>query len=157
MQPSLQSALPVEKCSSLGCASVAANEFVPASPGWEERVVSAMSSAQPTRASAIAEAPAWMHQLDSRQPSTDTRGGASSLERMDTGALKDVFGPGSGSAQESPARAAQQAQTISAALVAEMEVQNSRWRSLPCTTPPAARARRSDRMLSSPVNAQLTC
>ena len=41
--------------------------------------------------------------------------------------LKEVFGPGSssGNTQDSPARAAQQAQTISAALVAEMEV-NSR-------------------------------
>ena len=126
MQPSLEPALPVAKSTSLGSASVAANEFVPASPGWEERVVSAMNSAQPTRASAMAEAPAWMHQLDSRNPSTDVRH-TTSLERLDTGALKDVFGPGSGSTQESPARAAQQAQTISAALVAEMEVHNSRW------------------------------
>ncbi|CAL5227539.1 g10528 [Coccomyxa viridis] len=128
MQPSLEAALPVAKSTSLGSASVAASEFVPASPGWEERVVSAMNSAQPTRASAMSEAPAWMHQLDSRKPSTDVSNvrTVSSLERMDTGALKDVFGPGSGSTQESPARAAQQAQTISAALVAEMEVHNSR-------------------------------
>ena len=48
------------------------------------------------------------------------------LERMETGVLKEVFGPGSssGNTQDSPARAAQQAQTISAALVAEMEVNN---------------------------------
>ena len=127
MQPSLEAALPVAKSTSLGSASVAGNEFVPASPGWEERVVSAMNSAQPTRASAMSEAPAWMHQLDSsKPPSTDVRT-IPSLERLDTGALKDVFGPGSASTQESPARAAQQAQTISAALVAEMEVHNSRY------------------------------
>ncbi len=84
-----------------------------------------MNSAQPTRASAMSEAPAWMHQLDSGKPSTNVRT-VPSLERMDTGALKEVFGPGSGSTQESPARAAQQAQTISAALVAEMEIHNSR-------------------------------
>lgn len=126
MQPSLEeAALPVVKSTSLGSASVAGNEFVPASPGWEERVVSAMNSAQPTRASAMSEAPAWMHQLDSGKPSTNVRT-VPSLERMDTGALKEVFGPGSGSTQESPARAAQQAQTISAALVAEMEIHNSR-------------------------------
>lgn len=49
-----------------------------------------------------------------------------SLERMETGVLKEVFDPGSssGNTQDSPARAAQQAQTISAALVAEMEVNN---------------------------------
>lgn len=126
MQPSLEPALLVAKSTSLGAASVAGNEFVPASPGWEERVVSAMNSAQPVRASAISDAPAWVHQLDSRTPGTDVRA-VSSLERLDTGALKDIFGPGSGSTQESPARAAQQAQTISAALVAEMEVQNSRY------------------------------
>ena len=126
MQPSLEPALPVAKSTSLGTASVVGNEFVLASPGWEERVVSAMNSAQPTRASAMSEAPAWMHQLDSRKPSTDVRP-VSSLERLDTGALRDVFGPGSGSTQQSPARAAQQAQTISAALVAEIEVQNVRY------------------------------
>jgi len=132
MQPSLEPQLLVANSTSLGQSSVLASEFVPASAGWEERVVSAMNSAQPTRASAMSEAPQWMNQLNSNKPSMDltrepdSAHAPSSLERVETGVLKDVFGPGSGCTQNSPAKAAQQAQTISAALVAEMEIHNSR-------------------------------
>ena len=66
LQPHLDAQV-VVKSTSLGEASVGSAEFAPASPGWEERVVSAMNSAAPTRASALAEAPQWMQQLASRK------------------------------------------------------------------------------------------
>ena len=122
LQPAVEE-MPPAKPANVSPASVGPSEFAPASPGWEERVVSAMNSAQPTRASAMSEAPPWMFQNAHKAPSTDTVPEGSSLERMETGKLKDVFGNSPTKAgQESPAKAAQQAQTISAALVAEMQV-----------------------------------
>ena len=117
------------KAGSLGQLSVGPSELVPASAGWEHRVMSAMGTADPAPASAMLEAPPWMLHNVSDRTSTEHPNRSGSLDRMDTQELKGVFSTGSSRQEVSPARAARHAQTISAALVAEMEV-SGRYASL---------------------------
>ena len=84
--------------------------------------MAAMGTADPAPASAMLEALPWMMHNVSSRTSMEHPNNIGSLDRMDTQDLKGVFGTGSSRQELSPARAARQAQTISAALVAEMEV-----------------------------------
>ena len=127
LQQSLEPMPLTSKGGSLGQFSVGPSEFAPASAGWEHRVMSAMGTADAAPASAMLEAPPWM--LRSVSNPTSMERPNRSLDRMDTQELKGVFSTGSSRQELSPARAARQAQTISAALVAEMEV-SGRWASL---------------------------
>ena len=120
LQHSLEPMPLTSKGGSLGQFSVGPSEFAPASAGWEHRVISAMGTADPAPASAMLEAPPWMLHSVSNRASMEHP--SRSLDRMDTQELKGVFSTGSSRQELSPARAARQAQTISAALVAEMEV-----------------------------------
>ena len=127
LQRSLEPMPLTSKGGSLGQFSVGPSEFTPASAGWEHRVMSAMGTADAAPASAMLEAPPWMLRSVSNPASMERPN--RSLDRMDTQELKGVFSTGSSRQELSPARAARQAQTISAALVAEMEV-SGRWATL---------------------------
>ena len=127
LQQSLEPMPLTSKGGSLGQFSVGPSEFAPASAGWEHRVMSAMGTADAAPASAMLEAPPWMLRSVSNPASMERPN--RSLDRMDTQELQGVFSTGSSRQELSPARAARQAQTISAALVAEMEV-SGRWATL---------------------------